>query len=104
MSFEPFVMTVEPAFSAVRAASVRWRRLSALLGQIERCVAANARLDAARTAPSARGRPLGLGPTYVSLEARMARVTAQLGEEVSRLTQERLQVELERRRQREKAS
>lgn len=59
---------------------------------LERCVEANARLDAHR---SDRGRPLR--PTYHVVDARIAAITTRLGTEVSRLTQERLQVELQRR-------
>ncbi len=87
---------MDPIGVGVRAASVRWHRLSALLGMIERCVEANARLDASRR--SDRGRP----PTrlsYRAIDARLDQVTARLGVEVSKLTQERLLVELQRRRQ-----
>lgn len=74
----------------MRSSAVHWRDLTELLGRFERCVEASSRLDAYRG--------LDRLHQYAAFDDRLDRLRLSVDHEVSRVTVERLDAALVRRK------
>lgn len=85
----------------MRNSSQRWLTLSILLNALERCMEANARLDARTEVTILRGRPRfnHSAESGAAVGARIDLMSQRISREMNRLTVERLQLDLVRKQQ-----